>query len=366
MALEGSRVIRSLFLRMILAGLVAGVAAVVFTLRLPDSYRARTLLIMAPLPFTNEDLPVTQVDFYAEDPTPRPNWLRVGFLEPLPMPDYDLILTSDVLAAKVRERMEEIYRAQGHDVHLTVEKVRRSMKVTVKIFKQTYQDIEYQRVVELTLAGLDPSVVAEAANYWAEQSIAMANEMRFAAQQGALEFFDRHIAETEALLEGERRAIETLRRDHNPEALARRLSTYERELTRLELENARMEAESALPAQRAPLESQIGLLRTAAAELRVELAQAERNLANHTHKEKYYAAQLEELAMSQYAVRLQSGEITPEFKVVSPALVPEEKTGPWRSLIVLVAVFLAVLAVPVHFFSMYALRRYASQIEQAS
>jgi uncharacterized protein involved in exopolysaccharide biosynthesis len=366
MASEGSRIIRSLFLRMVLAGAVAGAAAVLFTMRLPDSYRARALLIMAPLPFSNEERPVTQVDFYAEDPTPRPNWLRVGFLESLPMPDYNLILTSEVLAAKVRDRMEEIYRARGQDVQLTVEKVRRSMNVTVKIFKQTYQDVEYQRVVELTLSGLDPSVVAESANYWAEQSILMANEMRFAAQQGALEYFERHMGETEALLEAERRAIEAVQRDHNPDALARRLSAYERELTRLGLELARLEAEFALPEQRAPLEGQIGALRASTSELRAELAQAERNLADHTLKEKYYAAQLEELAMSQYAVRLQSGEITPEFKVVSPALIPEEKTGPWRSLIVLVAAFLAVLAVPVHFFSMYALRRYARQIEQAS
>ncbi|MFP4501969.1 MAG: hypothetical protein ACLFTT_13285 [Candidatus Hydrogenedentota bacterium] len=381
MAADGSRIVRSLFLRMVVVGIIAGAAAVVFTLRLPDSYRARALLIQAPMPFDDEAAPVTQVDFYGEDPTPRPNWLRVGYLESLPMPDYQMILMSDELVAEVRDHIEALHEERGAEISLTMEKVKRSMEVNTKIFMQTYEEVEYQRVIELLLSGHEPEIVGKAANFWAERSIALANEMRFVAKEGALEHLDEQIAYTEAMLEAERAAIAGVTREHRPESLERRLGKFEAELTALQLERNDLEVmvasleeasgspeEGELPGTRRALKDVRARIERLSAEigtLRPALAEVETALALHKHKVKYYETQLEELAMSQYATRLQSDDISPEFKFVSRALPPQEKSGPWRSLIVVVAVFLAVLAVPVHFFTMHALRRYACQLEQA-
>ncbi len=43
---------------------------------------------------------------------------------------------------------------------------------------------------------------------------------------------------------------------------------------------------------------------------------------------------------------------------------PEEKSGPHRSLMIIAALFAAAVAVPVHFFGMLALRKYALALEK--
>lgn len=409
MASQGNRIIRSLFLRMAVAGIVAGLAAVWFSAQIPSTYRARTLLLMAPMPFNDTAPPQTQVDFYADDPSPRPNWLRVGYLASLPMPDYALLLTSDELAAKVRDFVNGLGEARGRSLNYTTERIRRSMEVNTKIFKQTQIDIQYQQVVELLFSGNDPEVVAQAANYWAQESIRFANDMRLIAREGTMEYFAERIADTEALLEAEREAVAEVERGQNPDVLRQQLEDLvaahgnlthaareiDAEVARQEAELAQLEHEYAaaaeepaagargqmvrtdwqreLAAARAELAgmraaqtrlaAQTEALAPEIARLEIRLADARRTVATHSHKVRYYETQLEELAMSQYATRMQSGEITPEFKVASAALVPQEKIAPMRSLIVVVAVFLAVLVVPVHFFSMHALRRYVQQLE---
>ena len=410
MAAKGTRIIRSLFLRMIIAALVAGVAAVWFSGRIPPTYRARTLLLMAPMPFNDSDPPQTKIDFYADDPAPRPNWLRVGYLASLPMPDYAMLLTSDEMAAKVRDFLNDEAASRDLNVSYTVEKVRRSMEVNTKIFKQTQLDIKYQQVVELFFSGSNPELAAMAANFWAQESIRYANEMRFIARDGALEYFDERMAETEALLETERSAVAAVERENNPEVLEQQLNALVSARTSLELSSreilagiakqeavaAQLEEEYArateaeassvreqmansewerdlakaraelagMRAEQARLAEETEALGPEIASLESALADARHTMSTHGHKVRYYETQLDELAMSQYATRMQSGDMTPEFKVASAALVPQEKIGPMRSLIVVVAIFLAVLVVPVHFFSMHALRRYVRQIEQ--
>lgn len=367
MAGQSSRILRSLFLRMLVAAIVAGAAAAWFASQLPDQYRARALLIMAPMPIGHEKAPMTQVDFYGDDPVPYPKYLRLGYLESLPMPDYKLLLTSEEMARRVRDKMSELYQARGMNPDgLTISRVRACMDVQVKIFKQTYQELEYQQVVELLLTGTEPAILADAANYWAEESIKFANELRFAGRQGMLEFFNRQIAETETLLDGERAAIEGIERETDPDVLAQRIARMEEAVTEAQIDEALgvpglTEGDAAQPARAA---TAIAELQRKIAELRAQLAEKRRALASHEHKVAYYESQLEELAMGQYAARVTSQDVTPEFKIASPALPPEERTGPMRSLIVLAAAVLACMAMPVHYFTMYAVRRYARQIEQ--
>jgi len=354
---------------MVLAAVVAGGAAAWFTSRMPDQYRARALLIMAPMPITHQKAPMTQVDFYGDTPAPYPKYLRLGYMETLPMPDYKLILTSEEMARRVRDRMRALYEARGMDPGgLSVSGIRRAMDVQVKIFKQTYQELEYQQVVELLLAGTDPEILAEATNYWAEESITFANELRFAGRQGMLDFFDRQIEATEALLDGERAAIEAIERESDPDALADRIAHLEQAVTEAQIEEARLTADpeaapERLPAEHARIQAILGQLQPKIAELREQWAAQRRQLDRHRHKAAYYESQLEELAMGQYAARVTSQDVTPEFKVASPAFPPEDKTGPMRSLIVVAAAVLACMAMPVHYFAMYALRRYVEQLE---
>lgn len=391
MASQGARTIRSLVLRMILAAIVAGGAAAWFTTRLADSYRARVLLLMAPMPISYEKPPTTQIDFYGEECTPYPKFLRMGYFNPLPMPDYKTLLTSEEMARRVRDRMHEIYETRGLDAGgLSIERVRRCMDMQVRIFKQTQNELEYQQVVELLFTHTNPEIAAEAANFWSEECVTLAKEMRFIGREGVIEFFDKQIKETEGLLEQERTAIESAQKEIDVAALEARLADFEKAITEAELDQTALEAEAgtlksqiavaeatspggggSLHSRLAEMEFETGTLKARCAalepriaEMRQSLAAQRRLLERHEEKVAYFQKQLEELAMGQYAARLNAADVTPDFKIASPAFPPEEKSGPARSLIALVAVFLAVLAVPVHFVTMHALRRYAHSLER--
>jgi uncharacterized protein involved in exopolysaccharide biosynthesis len=385
---------------MFLVTLLAGVAAALFSLQLANSYRARTLLILAPLPFEHVDETVTQVAV-GPNPRPRANYLRVSWLEELPMEDYKLLLTGEEMAASVRDRMIELYADNGINASgLTMEKVRRSMEVRIKIFKQTAEELEYQHVIELMLTAGDPEVAAEAANFWAEKSIEYALEMRQLARDGALEFLEGQIAEVNVLLETARQGISGLEQEADLEGmrvqltelqqsatesrldkagLAEQIVSLEAEITTLEqagdeelsavgqraVEERLILARGQLAGARARqevLDAQQGSLDPEIDALRKRLAEQEKLHNQYTLQVSYYERQLEELEMSHYAARMTAADMKPEFKMASPAVPPEEKIAPWRTLIVLVAMFLACAAVPVHFFTMYALRRYTAQI----
>ena len=391
MASQGVRTIRSLILRMALAAIVAGGAAAWFAMRLPDSYRARVLLLMAPMPISYEKPPTTQIDFYGQEGTPYPKFLRMGYFNPLPMPDYKALLTSEEMARRVCDKLRAVYESHGLDTGgLTIDRVRRAMDMQVRIFKQTPNEVEYQQVVELLYTHANSAIAAEAANLWAQESVELAKEMRFIGREGVLDFFDKQIKETEGLLEQERAAIETAQNEMDVEATEERLRDFEEAVTKAQLDLVAADAESStLTAQIERLEAQAAgsgdtlrsrladqameaetirarqaVLEPQIRDMRQALAARRALIDRHQEKLSYYQKQLEELAMGQYAARLNAADVTPDFKIASPAFPPEEKAGPMRSLIVLVAAFLAVLAVPVHFFTMHALRRYARSLER--
>jgi uncharacterized protein involved in exopolysaccharide biosynthesis len=387
---------------MFLVTLLAGVAAALFSLQLPNSFRARTLLILAPLPFEHVDETVTQVAV-GPNPRPRANYLRVSWLEELPMEDYKLLLTGEEMAATVRDKMVELYKERGIDASgLTMEKVRRSMEVRIKIFKQTAEELEYQHVIELMLTAGDPEVAAQAANFWAEKSIEYALEMRQLARDGALEFLEGQIAEVNRLLETARQGISGLEQEADLEGMRTRLAELQQAATESRLsqselaeETVSLEAEIAaleqtgtdalssagqraveerlilargelagLRARENALQEQQETLQPEIDALRKRVAEQEKLNNQYALEVSYYERQLEELEMSHYAARMTAADMKPEFKMASPAVPPEEKIAPWRTVIVLVAMFLACAAVPVHFFTMYALRRYTAQIAE--
>lgn len=404
MASKGSRVLRSLFLRMIVVTALAGAGAAWLSLQMEDRFRARVLLILAPLPFEHVDETITQVAV-GDKYRPRANYLKVSWLQALPMEDYKMLLTGDEMVRKVRDYMAGLYAERGLDAgNLTLERVRRAMDVRVKIFMQTQQELEYQQVVELLLTGTSPEIAADAANFWAEASIEYALRMRQLAREGALDFLDKQIEEVNGRLTAARGGLEEIFRAADIEGLRAELSDLQRAATERRLSIARfteeiagLEAEAAalealrgegldlaasrrleerlvlargelaaLRARRAALEEIASVHAPEIAALREMLASQERRHSEYGIQIAYYERQLEELEMSHYAARMSSAETGPEFKFASPAAPPEEKIAPWRSLIVLVSMFLACAAVPVQFFTMIALRRYAEQLDTAS
>ena len=221
---------------------------------------------------------------------------------------------------------------------------------------QTPLEIQYQQIVELLVTAKNPKVAAEAANAWAEMGIEMAERMRTAAGKTTAAFlqerYDALWAEYAEICD----RLEALdQRLHIP-ALEERLAEYERAITRAQLRQWEHD-------EAAPREDTIQALAASASALRAELARAKREREALEISIRAYTQQLDELGVSLHAARVAAADTVPEFKIASRALPPEERHAPRRSLYVVVAVFLAATAVPVHLFGMIALRRYAQSLE---
>ena len=174
-------ILRRLAIRMVIAMAIAGVIAAYYASRLENTYRARALLMLAPLPLEQTDEVPSNITAML-DPTRRVNYVKVQMAEALPMPDYRLILTSDEIVARLRDVLQERYRDAGIDPgRLSLEGVARALEVRSRVHLQTPLEIQYQQIVELLVTAKDPKVAAEAANAWAEMGIEMAERMRTAA-----------------------------------------------------------------------------------------------------------------------------------------------------------------------------------------
>jgi len=98
--------------------------------------------------------------------------------------------------------------------------------------------------------------------------------------------------------------------------------------------------------------------------LRTDLARVTRERDTLELKSETFEKTIREVGTSLQATKLAASDTLPEFKIAAQAVPPEEKVAPHRSLIVLVTVFLAAVAAPVHLFGMVALRRYAAQLDE--
>jgi uncharacterized protein involved in exopolysaccharide biosynthesis len=397
MAGEGQRVLTQLGVRIVLATLVAGVAAAVFAVRLDNSYRARVLLILAPMPLEQKD-EVPGLVAASSEATRRVSFVKSEILEPLPMPDYKILLTSEELAAKLRDTLRQKYQQAGIDPgNLTLEKVKRSMDVRSKVHIQTQEEVQYQQVVELLFTARDPKIAADIANEWARLGIETAERMRLIAREGAVDFFTGQLDEVKKSLDASEQQLEDLEAKSNVDTMTARLAALEGTVTsrqvrrselaanvaRLEAEIAALDAALADPAQAglaerralagsevagmraesAAIEQDVAALEAATATLRADLARASRARANYEMQIGLFKKRVDELSVTLQSVQLSAAETEPAFKIASSAVAPEEKVAPQRTLIVLVAMFLAGVAIPVHLFGMEALRRYARALD---
>jgi len=402
MAGAGQRILTQLGVRMVLAVLVAGGAAAYFTLKLDNTYRARTLLILAPMPMEQKDEVPGLMSGSNETPQ-RISFVKTELLEPLPMPDYKILLTSEELAGKIRDALLKSYQEAGIDPgNLTIEKVSRAMEIRSKVHIQTQEEVQYQQVVELLFTAKDPKIAAAMCNEWARLGIEMAERMRLIAREGAVEFFTDQLAGMTSALNENTAKLETLESKFNADTLKQRLSDLEsaitsRQLRRAQLTSdiARIEAEVAqwdteiasmdaastphaeltqrrasalgelagMRAENAAIEQEAPQIENTAAAARADLARTARERSDYEAQIGVLRKQVDELTMTLQAAKMSAADTEPAFKIAVPATKPEEKVAPQRSLIVLVAMFLAGVAIPVHLFGMEALRRYARNLE---
>ncbi len=402
MAKGGSRILTKLAVRMVLAVVIAGAVSAWAVLQLDNSYRARALLILAPMPFEQKD-EVPGIVGSDLELNQRINFLQVEMLEALAMPDYRLLLTSEEMAAQLRDKLVELYTARGIDPgRLTIEKVQRALEVRSKVHHETLEKVEYQQVVEMLLDAKHPGVAAETANYWVELSIDLAERMRTIGREGAVQYVEDQLDEVWSQLEFANEQLARLEEEWNPDAMAERLAALEAASTeyglrrvesaaraaglqaRIELLGAELEeppndliartglmqqrteaaAELAeLRAERDALETEVGELAPRIAQLRADLARVRRQQKELELNVGTYEEIIDELQVTLKATQMAAADVIPQFKIAAPAVAPEEKSGPHRTLIVLVTVFLAAVAVPVHLFGMVALRRYARSVE---
>lgn len=400
MSVASSNILRSLMIRTVLVTLIAGLVAAAFSMRLPNTYRARTLLLLAQMKFEQHDM-VPGMLSAVDTPARRVNYLEVEQMEALAMPDYKLLLTSEAVVVRLRERLRTLYQEAGIDPgNLTHEKVLRAMDVRTKLLMQTAEDIEYQQVVEMYLTAMDPKIAAQIANEWAQIAIDESLRLRTLAREGAVEYIQAQLDRVRGKLDTALRGIEEIDRTANPDGMAVRLAELEATKTRylvrlseLTASMARLEAETgALNAGNAQAEGgstaslqreaamrsaelagqraehaaateQAAALDPAITQLREQVASAKRARAMFEVEVAALEKQADEFQVTLEATELASGDLQPEFKVASEAIAPEEKVGPQRSLMVLVALFLAAIGTPIHFFAMFALRRYARSLE---
>lgn len=396
MADSGTKLLRRLALRTAAATLAAGLAAAAFSLQLPNSYRARTLMLLAQMQFEQKDM-VPGMLSAVNTPARRVNYVQVEQLEALAMPDYRLLLTSEDMVVRLRDRLRARYREAGiNPGNLTHEKVLRGLDVRTKLLMQTQDKIEYQQVVELYLTAADPAIAADVANEWAGMAVEMAVRMRTLAREGAVEYVQEQLDRVHRKLDEALAGIAEIDRLHNPAALELRVAELEAAKTQALVRQtelgagiARAEAEvaalnaavasgevalgreaglraAALAGQRAELDAvraQIAELEPLIAETRAAFTEARRARAPLDVQVAALEKQADEFQVTLEATALAAGDNQPEFKIASRAVAPEEKVGPHRTLIVLVALFLAAVGTPIHFFAMYALRRYARGLE---
>ena len=401
MAEKHSRMFLRLAVYIVLAATAAGGAATWYTRNLESTYQARTLLILAPMPIEQEDKILGNLTLVNE-PTRRVNFLKVKMLEALPMPDYKAILTSQDITARLRNVFQEQYQQAGVAAGgMTLERVARSIEVRSRIQLQTSDRVEYQRVVELVVTAKDPKVAAGVANAWAEMGIEMAERIRKTASEGAVEFMQKRYDEAWGQYEALQQQLETIEGQYNPEGMKQRLAEMESSFTSnesrksdLAIDIARLEGETGemdkllatpektdagelaarragaiselagLRAQRQAMEEESVRLQTALTSLRADVARVNGDQEKLRLKIDGQKKTVEELNLSLQAVRTVAEDPMREFKIVSRAVPPEEKSGPQRSLMILVAVVIAAIAAPVYFFGMIALRRYAALLDK--
>jgi uncharacterized protein involved in exopolysaccharide biosynthesis len=100
-------------------------------------------------------------------------------------------------------------------------------------------------------------------------------------------------------------------------------------------------------------------LRTEVTALQQNLAEQKRVRTELERRAEVSKLQYQRIAENLEAARVAEAETEPDLKIAYDAVPPETKIGPHRSVMVLTAAFLGALVVPIHFFVLLSIRRFA-------
>lgn len=398
----------------VVMGMLAGGVAAGLSLLLENEYRAKAIMLVAPLPITtsNESESVSYL-----------------MPKPLSVQDYSLLLTNDEIVSALRDTMVKTMVQEGLPADdVAIEDVRKAMRVQTQVLKQTMSDVVYQPTVQLSFTATSPKVAAAVVNEWAVQGVKLAEELTTNRRQGLLEFLKAQSEEKSNQLDDAEKTLEALRKEADLQVMHERLAkfadqvvSYEIQLTnsetqialtrakleqlqkrlaetpeklslrrslpdeaywlmqaqgkepdnskvlvtetinsihvQLQKEEALLDAElQGLLSQRAAIEKELSALNPQVDALRAELA--EKSLLEKAAEREISVlhGQYVSLAVNYGGAQIAEAQNVPDLKIASRAVPPEKKVGPFRSLIVLAAAFLGFVIPPLQFFTLRAFR----------
>ena len=381
----------------LLAGVAGALAAGAVHFFSPPCYQARALLVQTPLAWE----PAKQMPALPEALTELLPWLglppesdtladlRPGPPPMLPMPDYELLFTSESMAGQLHERLAASCPAASPA------EIQHGMATRVHIQLQTRLEVQYQRTIELLFTASTPGMAAEGATAWAELAIEAATELDTAALEASLATLSTQWDRRWKEWQDEAAALEAFEKDWNEDLIEARLAALEntaaeqsRRKTELEREVARAQAASdswthtlgavndsaqrvTLLRDQAAAEALLAGLRAEqsvlnaerpadteeAARLQALLAQGHRESARLRQRMTELSKATEELYLQKCAAELLAADEAPRFRMVSAAVPPETPAGPPPALLIASAAFLCAAAAPLLLFAWTALVR---------
>ncbi len=387
---------KRLLIQMGVAAILAASATAVLVYRTPPQYQARVQLLAmtrgepasgaGPVDFFNTV--VVRFDPRAASPNAT---AALDYVIPksLPMPDYKLLFTNAEMGVLLRDWMAEHRRTAGLSSDgLTVEGVLRQMEVRTRVLLQTQNELRYQHVMELFLTAERPELAAGAANAWADWCVEAARNKRMDDTTELLGLATARLTEAQTARDKAAQNLETLRQTGSADSLAQQASKLESAQTETDLraieitqsiagteaQLASWEADAQLTeasarlqelrATLAGLQAEADALPAAKATLQQTATAARAQWAKARRQEDQYQLEVQtlgksvdDLTQAMSAAKMAAEQTLPDFKVSAKAQLPEEKTAPHRSLLILTAALLGAAVAPILRFGRAATRR---------
>lgn len=349
---HGTRILWHITARTIAAVLIITGIAYCHVRRLPDEYRATTLLVLDTIPFERQ--PHTS-DARVETPGVHlapAQFLRTAPPHPISMPDYTAVLLCDEMMEQLRPAYQELCSRHGLGEGMpTRARVRSALEVRPRILLQTPYDLYYQHTLELHATTSHPELSAGLANAWAEQGTAMIDALR-------RERLERRAAYLEAQLDEVRERRNTLSADMRAlEGQEGGIAVLRRELRMLQGDAARIPRTAGEVREFDDEEH-----RHKRTDLENRISELNRQVSYLGRERRLLETQIQRLHHLREESRLALGDAGPVFKIVSAAYPPDHPSGPNRRITLVAALLLGLILGPTHFFFMRALRYYAPML----
>ncbi|MCL4216086.1 MAG: hypothetical protein KJ052_03640 [Candidatus Hydrogenedentes bacterium] len=421
-------VLVKLLARTLVVGFLAAACTAVFSLTLSNTYQAVATVLLAPLPISapeaNEQVnPATQVGFLMSKPLAVLDYellltndeiveelrdLVVRKRDELELPEAEIKFEDVRSMMKIQTRIlkQTVYdvvyqpvielKFESESPEIAADAVnewsRLAIELSSELAKKSQEGLEEflalrlnEKTAELEtvdqgIEELDAEMVIEDWRMRLNQLEGMATSLQMdrstlatqiAETRGQVTELETQLAKVPQKITVRRALPEEaywlLEAQEKPTDTSKVFESEEINQSYLQIQNAASQAQSALQGsldKLAETETQLAVLLPEIDALRERIATHERLRAAAVRKQAALSQQYEQLVLNYGAAQIAKAKVAPDLKLVSKASVPEEKTGPHRSLFVMAAFILGLLIVPVHFFVLSMLRMYSDRFSQ--